>query len=342
MEKRRALLVGAGHWGRTWGKLLHTRNDIDIVAWVDVRDGAAVQAAHELRLEETYTDANLDRAIDRVRPDFVVNVTLPRAHAEVAIQAMDAGLPVLCEKPMADTMENARAMISASERAGKLLMISQQRRYDARLAAMRQLIDNHTGPLGILNSDFYLAHPSTALHDPMPSPLILDMAIHTFDAARFVSAADPIAVYCEDFAVPWNWYRGKASAVAMFEMTGGLRYTYRGSWCSQGYQTTWEAEWRAVGPNGTVIWDGRSAPQADVVKTAGRGPMPTRRVMSEPAADTPASLLSPLQDFLRALDTGIPPMGECHDNIKSLAMVFGAIESAASGQRVALHLEEKT
>jgi predicted dehydrogenase len=43
-----------------------------------------------------------------------------------------------------------------------------------------------------------------------------------------------------------------------------------------------------------------------------------------------------LQDFLHALRTGATPMGECHDNIKSLAMVFGAIESAATGRRVAL------
>ena len=43
-----------------------------------------------------------------------------------------------------------------------------------------------------------------------------------------------------------------------------------------------------------------------------------------------------LRDFLHALRTGATPMGECHDNIKSLAMVFGAIESAATGRRVLL------
>ncbi len=43
-----------------------------------------------------------------------------------------------------------------------------------------------------------------------------------------------------------------------------------------------------------------------------------------------------LRDFLNALATGATPMGECHDNIKSLAMVFGAIESAATARRVAI------
>src|SRR5712691_2326187 len=44
--------------------------------------------------------------------------------------------------------------------------------------------------------------------------------------------------------------------------------------------------------------------------------------------------LNGYRDFLYALKTGATPMGECHDNIKSLAMVFGAIESAATGRRI--------
>jgi predicted dehydrogenase len=45
-----------------------------------------------------------------------------------------------------------------------------------------------------------------------------------------------------------------------------------------------------------------------------------------------------LQEFLHALRTGTTPMSECHDNIKSLAMVFAAIESATTGQRVVIDL----
>jgi predicted dehydrogenase len=45
-----------------------------------------------------------------------------------------------------------------------------------------------------------------------------------------------------------------------------------------------------------------------------------------------------LRDFIAALRTGTTPMGECHDNIKSLGMVFAAIESAATGRRVAIEV----
>jgi predicted dehydrogenase len=52
----------------------------------------------------------------------------------------------------------------------------------------------------------------------------------------------------------------------------------------------------------------------------------------------PSGIAGSLRDFLNALKTGATPMGECHDNIKSLAMVFGAIESARTGKRVAIQL----
>jgi predicted dehydrogenase len=59
-----------------------------------------------------------------------VDVTVPEAHRDVTLQALAAGVPVLGEKPMASSMDEARAMVAASERAGKLYMVSQSRRYD--------------------------------------------------------------------------------------------------------------------------------------------------------------------------------------------------------------------
>ena len=56
----------------------------------------------------------------------------------------------------------------------------------------------------------------------------------------------------------------------------------------------------------------------------------------EVAEDMPAGIAGSLRDFLHALKTDTTPMGESHDNIKSLAMVFATIESAAAGKRVVI------
>jgi len=242
---------------------------VEIVGWVSRRPHVAAKAAHELRLDGLYTGSDLSAAIETTEPDFVVNVTSPEAHYGVTLEALRAGLPVLGEKPMADSMDRAREMVAAAERAGKVYMVRQNRRSNPNLAALRRMIVEHTGTPAILNSDFYIGAHFGGFRDEMASPLLLDMAIHTFDAARYLSGCDPLAVYCEEFNPPWSWFRGNACATAIFEMTDGLRYTYRESWCGEGCHTSWEGAWRAVGPHGTVTWDGQSAPVAEIVVGSG-------------------------------------------------------------------------
>jgi predicted dehydrogenase len=332
-QQFRALLVGAGGMGRQWAKNLAEHPDVDIAGWIDLRPDAAAQAAHELGIRVGSTGTDVAQALAELRPDFLVDVSVPEAHHDVTLAALAAGVPVIGEKPMAATMAQARAMVAASERAGKLYMVSQSRRYNAQLQALRRLIVEQIGSLGILNADFYIGAHFGGFRDQMDSPLILDMAIHTFDAARYLSGADPVSVYCEEFNPPWSWYRGAASATAIFEMTGGLRYTYRGSWCAEGRITSWESEWRAVGSHGSATWDGHTAPVAEVV-TSTDGFLSEVEPRAVPVAEIPLGIAGSLREFLHALTTGATPMGECHDNIKSLAMVFAAIESAATGQRV--------
>jgi len=336
MKTYRAVIVGAGGMGRAWGRNLTEYDRTKIVGWVDIRPDAAREAAAERGLTDIHTGPDLEDAIRRTEPDFVVDVTVPEAHRSVTVAALGMGVPVIGEKPMADSMEAAREMVHASEQSGKLYMVSQSRRYDARIHAYRALIEAQVGALGILNSDFYIGAHFGGFRDEMESPLVLDMAIHTFDAARYISGADPVAVYCEEFNPPWSWYRGDASATAIFEMTGGLRYTYRGSWCAEGRHTSWESEWRAVGAGGTATWDGHGAPVAEKVTAQDGFHATVEEVSGQVAEGVPGGISGSVRDFVGALDTGVTPMGECHDNIKSLAMVFGAIRSARTGSRVAI------
>ncbi len=320
--------------GRAWAATLRDSPDVRIVGWIDLRPDVAARAADDLALGDLLISDDLERALAELRPDFVVDVTVPEAHREVTLRALAAGVPVLGEKPMATNMSHAREMVAAAERAGVLYAVSQNRRYDPGLQALRRLIHDELGGLGILNADFYIGAHFGGFRDQMDHPLLLDMAIHTFDAARYLSGADPVAVYCESFNPPWSWYRGDACATALFEMTGGLRFTYRGSWCSDGRHTSWDAAWRAVGARGSATWDGAGAPVAEVVVADEGFLRPTELRTSAPDESLARGLAGSLRDFLHALDTGTPPMTECHDNIKSLTMVFAAIESAASGRRV--------
>ena len=55
---------------------------------------------------------------------------------------------------------------------------------------------------------------------------------------RLLTAADPVSVYCHEWNPAGSWYDHDASAVAFFEMSDGLVYTYRGSWCAEGLVRT--------------------------------------------------------------------------------------------------------
>ncbi len=334
MTTFRALLVGAGQMGRAWGENLRDCTETELVAWVDVLPTQATRAAEELGVPGIFTGMDLDQAITTMRPDFVVDVSSPEAHRDVTLTALARGVPVLGEKPMAADMVQAHEMVAAAERADTLYMVSQNRRFDRNLQALRRLIVDHTGPVGILNADFYMGEHYSGFRREMPSPLLVDMAIHTFDAARFLIDADAMAVYCMEFNPSWSWYKGNASATAIFEMSNGAVFTYRGSRSADGCHTSWDSRWRAVGPHGTAGWDGLGIPSVEVV-TEHTAPLARfRRIEGAPDPTATVGIARTLLEFLRALRTGETPPCECHDNIHSLAMVHAAIESAASGRRI--------
>jgi predicted dehydrogenase len=307
--------VGAGYLGPYWARELVESEDTEIAGWVDL-DGARVRAAAEAAgLDGVPTGDALGRMLAEQQPDFVVNVTAPGAHHPVTLAALAHGAAVLSEKPMATSLAEARDMVAASEDAGRLLMVSQNRRYMPELAAFRESVAG-LGTLSSIACEFFRHHKEHAAGFLLgfPQPLLLDMAIHLFDAARAITGEDPLSVYCESYSPPWSWYAGPAAAVAVFEMTGGLRFTFTGNWAAPSDETSWTGAWHAVGEHGSARWDGEEA-----------DPGPPDRFLG---------LAGALADFVDALRTGSVPPGECHDNLRSLAMCHAAVESAALGTPV--------
>jgi predicted dehydrogenase len=87
----------------------------------------------------------------------------------------------------------------------------------------RYLKKIHTiGTVGSVHADFFLVPHFGGFRDLMDSPLILDMAIHTFDQARLITEANPVSVYCHEFNPPGSWYKGNASVICIFEMSDGV------------------------------------------------------------------------------------------------------------------------
>ena len=103
--------------------------------------------------------------------------------------------------------------------------------------------------------------------------------------------------------------------------------------CVQRYNTTWEGDWRIVGQQGSVCWDGGQTFQAQVVSGQGGffSDMVDLEIPPLDAADQVGSHAGQIADFVDCVRAGRRPETTARDNIKSLAMVFSAIESAEKG-----------
>lgn len=333
----RALLVGAGGMGKAWARnLLSAKGPVALVGWVDIVAGKVEDAIAEVDPSQSFSIVSftdLAEALDSVKPDFVVDASVPEAHEAVTIAALERGVAVLGEKPMTVSLAGAQRMVAVAHSAKTLYMVSQSRRYDAGLLTFKKAIAD-LGGVGLLSADFFIGAHFGGFRDAMDEVLLMDMAIHTFDAARYLIGSQPQSVYCDSFRLPWSWYDGNESALATFTFEGGTRFSYRGSWAAEGQQTEWEATWRAVCPFGTVSWNG--AGQVMVDKVVGdQGfirPTVTNCITVDPIEHS--GIAGSLQDFLHALATGSEPMGVCTDNIWSLAMVLYAVESSRLGQKV--------
>jgi predicted dehydrogenase len=117
-------------------------------------------------------------------------------------------------------------------------------------------------------------------------------------------------------------------------MTNGVIATYRGSWCAEGHNTSWESEWRAIGTKGTALWDGGDdiRGQAAAGKTGFLRKQKSFEVSPGKMPHRGHDAL--IREFVRCIRTGRQPQTVCTDNIKSLAMVFAAVESAETRRRI--------
>ncbi len=319
----RLVVIGAGAMGRGWLRTISRSSEAVLVGVADL-DLAGAQAAADAYGPSVLTGTDAVDVARRSEAHAIVDVTIPEAHHPVTTAALFAGIPVLGEKPVTPTVAQALSLAAAAEVTGELFMVSQSRRWNPNLAALKAMV-GRLGRIGSVGTVFAREVHFPGFREEMADPLLVDMAIHHFDAARYLLGCEPVAVYCEGSNPPWSWYAGNANAVAVFEMEGGTRFVYDGTWCSPGAETSWNASWRVNGEHGTALWNGDDDPTL-VGVSAGDLDVP----------DVGLEFDGALREFAAALRTGRTPSGEVHENVLSLAMVEAAVESSRTGRRTLL------
>lgn len=186
MAKTKIVIAGAGLIGRLHASLAARNTDCVLAAIVDPSPLAA-EFAKELKVPH-YTV--LEQALEAERPDGVVIATPNRLHVEQALACIARRIPVLLEKPIAETVDDAMRLVDAAERAHVSLLIGHQRRHSMVLAQAQTILrSGRLGRITAVMASALLRKPARYFQDAPwrkakgGGPILINM-IHDIDNLR--------------------------------------------------------------------------------------------------------------------------------------------------------------
>lgn len=331
-KKFKIVVAGCGAISTYWLDYTVTRKDCEIAGLVDIRKESAEKIAERYQLScGIFT--GVTEAVEKTGANLLFDLTFVTAHKDVTIDALARGCDVFCEKPMAFAREEAISMVNAAEKYGRTLTVMQNRRYTKGIRALKELIRSGTiGKPGFICADIFVPEDLNSIRNLLEKPMLQDNAIHTFDQARFLLDADPVTVYCHSFNPAGSKYRGDAAGVCIYEMSDGTVFCFRCMMGVIGCRTSWESAWRIIGSRGTAIWDGVNNPYCEILSEDN---IPLR-IEGTTSWDNHGRTQhgQGLAEMFQALIEGRKAETDCTDNIKSISMVFAALESSENGKKV--------
>ena len=188
-------IVGCGYMGRIHAERWSRVTEARIIAVVDIDRSRADDVANLYRLDGYYTDYLDAIALPEVD---VVSVCIPtNLHAEVVIEAARLGKHILCEKPIALTLEDADRMIAAAQENDVRLGLGFMRRHSPVLSQLKErLAAGEFGRPVLYNaSDIREMRPKHVMHDArINGGPVIDMAVHLIDLWTYIFDSHPVSV----------------------------------------------------------------------------------------------------------------------------------------------------
>ncbi len=200
MSKVKIAMIGAGNIANVHINAYKAVADAEVYALCDINEARLNETGDKYGISRRYTD--VDTMLKDLPELDAADVCVWNCnHAECAIKALDAGLHVLCEKPMAYNVEQAQAMLDAAERNKRLLMIGFVCRFEKPSLIAKDFIDNdYLGDIYYTKLFFTRRHgnPGGWFADKSMSGggPVIDLAVHSIDLIRYLMGnPKPVSVY---------------------------------------------------------------------------------------------------------------------------------------------------
>jgi predicted dehydrogenase len=273
--------------------------------------------------------ASLEATLDDC--DLIDICTPPALHASATIAAARAGKHVICEKPIARHLADARAMIAACESAGVRLFVAHVVRFFPEFARAKAVLDSGAlGRLGVVRSVRGGAPPghSAWFRDVVQSGgVMLDVAIHDIDYMRWL-CGDVVRVFARGLT-----FRGLQvdHALISLRFASGAIGHIEGSWAfpAGNFRTSLEL----AGTEGLLAHDSDQAKPLEVQYHAGAEPA------SPPALGSPAPMsddpyFQEFQHAIEAIESGSAFLVTPDDALAALRVALAALESLRTGRPI--------
>jgi predicted dehydrogenase len=250
----RYAVVGLGHIAQVavLPAFAHARRNSRLTALVTDDATKASELSQRYRVDQTFSYAQYDRCLEQVDAVFIA---LPNSmHAEYAIRAARAGVHVLCEKPMAVTVEECRRMIDACRRHEVRLMIAYRLHFEEiNLRVVDLVRSGRIGDPKFFNSSFSMTVRANDIRTKrrMGGGTLYDIGVYCINAARYLFRDEPREVMA--FSVNSGTARLKEideSTGAILRFEGGRVATFVTS-----FNAADVAEYRIVGTKGQIHVD---------------------------------------------------------------------------------------
>ena len=233
----RVVGVGAGYFSQFhldgWRGIGDTA-DVDYVALCDRDRGKADALAARFAIASVYTD--VEEMLSATRPDLIDIVTPPATHQALVEAACRAGVPIICQKPLAPTYAEAVTLVETAERAQVPLIVHENFRFQPWFRECKRLID--TGTLGALHSAAFRLRPGDGqgprayldrqpYFQTMPRLLVHETAIHFIDTYRYL-LGEVRGVYAQLRRIN-PVIAGEDAGYLVFEFVGGATGLFDGN-----------------------------------------------------------------------------------------------------------------
>lgn len=337
-EKKRCLMIGAGGmaggWIRNFYPAFNDRHEI--VGLVDINADILNSAGDFLDLPSDRRFTDMGAAFDTVEADYCTIVIPPAYHREAVMLAVEKKMDILSEKPIADTWEASIDIYRAVKNAGIKMLVIQNYRYSSRMLTVRQVLRD--GVLGRINyimgrfaADYRKYGAWGAFRHEIPHSLLVEGSVHHFDMLRNLSGGDCRTIAGWEWNTPWSSFKGECCGLYGMDMTNGVKTSYEGSGMEAASQNNWHKEYyRAECEDGAVVI-GHDSVTRIYRHTAGQGMTIEDVPTVVPEYD---GHQWQIDEFLTWLNGGRTPDTILDDNLKSVAMVFGAIEASRTSSAV--------